>query len=90
MSSKSKVTSDTRRRTLIGLAGLAASASAGLDAQGRASLPDRGGRHRRVVVQGPGRVRHISNSPATKRLRDDGATFIGREIDFITEEKVII
>ena len=31
-----------------------------------------------------------SNSPATKRLRDDGATFIGREIDFITEEKVII
>lgn len=31
-----------------------------------------------------------STSPATKRLRDDGATFIGREIDFITEEKVII
>ena len=31
-----------------------------------------------------------SNSPATKRLRDDGATFIGREIDFITEEQVII
>jgi len=30
------------------------------------------------------------NSPATKRLRDDGATFIGREIDFVTEEKVII
>src|SRR5262249_9194029 len=29
-------------------------------------------------------------SPATKRLRDDGATFIGREIDFITEERVII
>ena len=31
-----------------------------------------------------------SNSPATKRLRDDGATFIGREIDFVTEERVII
>ena len=29
-------------------------------------------------------------SPATKRLRDDGATFIGREIDFVAEEKVII
>jgi len=29
-------------------------------------------------------------SPATKRLRDDGATFIGREIDFITEERVIL
>jgi hypothetical protein len=31
-----------------------------------------------------------STSPATMRLRDEGATFIGREIDFITEEKVII
>ena len=31
-----------------------------------------------------------STSPATQRLRDDGATFIGREIDFITEERVII
>jgi uncharacterized protein (TIGR02118 family) len=30
------------------------------------------------------------NSPATKRLRDDGATFIGREIDFVTEEKIVI
>jgi uncharacterized protein (TIGR02118 family) len=30
------------------------------------------------------------SSPATKRLRDDGATFIGREIDFVTEERVII
>lgn len=30
------------------------------------------------------------NSPATKRLRDDGASFIGREIDFVTEEKVVI
>jgi len=31
-----------------------------------------------------------STSPATKRLRDDGATFIGREIDFVAEEKVVI
>ena len=31
-----------------------------------------------------------SSSPATQRLRDDGGTFIGREIDFWTEEKVII
>jgi uncharacterized protein (TIGR02118 family) len=31
-----------------------------------------------------------STSPATKRLRDDGATFIGREIDFIAEEKIIV
>lgn len=31
-----------------------------------------------------------SVSPATKRLRDDGATFIGREIDFVTEERIII
>ena len=31
-----------------------------------------------------------STSPATKRLRDDGAILIGREIDFITEENVII
>jgi uncharacterized protein (TIGR02118 family) len=30
------------------------------------------------------------NSPASKRLRDDGASFIGREIDFVTEEKVVI
>jgi len=30
------------------------------------------------------------SSPATRRLRDDGATFIGREIDFVTEEKVVI
>jgi uncharacterized protein (TIGR02118 family) len=30
------------------------------------------------------------NSPQTKRLRDDGATFIGRQIDFLCEEKVII
>jgi uncharacterized protein (TIGR02118 family) len=31
-----------------------------------------------------------STSPATKRLRDDGATFIGRQIAFLTEEKVVI
>jgi uncharacterized protein (TIGR02118 family) len=31
-----------------------------------------------------------SASPATRRLREDGATFIGREIDFVTEEQVII
>jgi uncharacterized protein (TIGR02118 family) len=30
------------------------------------------------------------NSPKTARLRDDGATFIGRQIDFLCEEKVII
>jgi uncharacterized protein (TIGR02118 family) len=29
-------------------------------------------------------------SPATRRLRDDGATFIGRQISFRTEERVII
>jgi uncharacterized protein (TIGR02118 family) len=29
-------------------------------------------------------------SPATRRLRDDGATFIGRQISFMTEERVII
>jgi hypothetical protein len=31
-----------------------------------------------------------STSPATKRLRDDGATFIGREMDFAAEQKVIV
>ena len=30
------------------------------------------------------------SSPKTARLRDDGATFIGRQIDFLCEEKVII
>jgi uncharacterized protein (TIGR02118 family) len=29
-------------------------------------------------------------SPATRRLREDGTTFIGRQISFSTEEKVII
>jgi len=149
MSSNSKVTPDTRRRTLIGLAGLAASASALKTAWGaepetfaikRASLLQRklGISHEEFVKHWveihapmaracPGIARYAltivksastrkdvapyeiqvdgiaelwfrsqadfeaySNSPATKRLRDDGATFIGREIDFITEEQVII
>ena len=29
-------------------------------------------------------------SPATTRLREDGASFIGRETDFVADEKVII
>jgi uncharacterized protein (TIGR02118 family) len=29
-------------------------------------------------------------SPATRLLREDGATFIGRQISFLTEERVII
>ena len=29
-------------------------------------------------------------APATRRLREDGATFIGRQISFATEERVII
>ncbi|HML14136.1 MAG TPA: EthD domain-containing protein [Xanthobacteraceae bacterium] len=29
-------------------------------------------------------------APATRRLREDGTTFIGRQISFATEEKVII
>ncbi len=29
-------------------------------------------------------------SPATRRLREDGTTFIGRQVSFTTEEKVII
>ena len=32
----------------------------------------------------------FSASPATRRLREDGATFIGRQISFMTEEKEII
>ena len=131
MSSKSKVTSDTRRRTLIGLAGLAASASAAKMAWGadpnplrsrgprsfsgsrgypttsssstwveihapmaracpgigryaltivesastrKDVLPDRGGRHRRVVVQGPRpRSTHIKlagHQTAARRWRN--------------------
>jgi len=32
----------------------------------------------------------FSASPATRRLREDGTKFIGRQISFATEEKVII
>jgi uncharacterized protein (TIGR02118 family) len=32
----------------------------------------------------------FSASPATRRLREDGTTFIGRQISFATDEKVII
>jgi len=149
MSSNSKVTPVTRRQTLIGLAGLAASASAlkmawGADSGGyvikRASLLQRKpgmsheefvkhwvethapmaracpgiGRYALTIVKSASTRKDVapyeiqvdgiaelwfksqadfdaySTSPATRRLRDDGATFIGREIDLITEEKVII
>jgi len=149
MSSNSKLTLATRRRTLIGLAGLAASASAAKMAWGaepgpfvikRASLLQRKpgisheefvkhwaeihapmaracpgiGRYALTIVKSASTRKDVapyeiqvdgiaemwfksqadfdaySTSPATKRLRDDGATFIGREIDFVTEERVII
>ena len=149
MSSNSKVTLVTRRRTLIGLGGLAASASALKTAWGaepgpfaikRASLLQRKpgmsheefvkhwveihapmaracpgiGRYALTIIKSASTRKDVapyeiqvdgiaelwfksqadfdaySNSPATRRLRDDGATFIGREIDFITEEQVII
>jgi uncharacterized protein (TIGR02118 family) len=144
MSSNNKVTPTTRRRTLIGLAGLAASASAAPESATpmikRASLLARkpGLSHEEFVKHWaevhaplaracPGISRYTLTiirsastrkdvlpievqvdgiaelwfkdqaafdayqaSPATKRLRDDGATFIGREIDFVAEEKVII
>ncbi|HEV2199971.1 MAG TPA: EthD domain-containing protein [Bryobacteraceae bacterium] len=149
MSSNNGVTSAARRRTLIGLAGLAASASAVKIALGadpwpfvikRASLLQRKqgisheefvkhwaeihapmaracpgiGRYTLTIVKSTATRKDVapyeiqvdgiaemwfrsqadfdaySNSPATKRLRDDGATFIGREIDFVTEEKIII
>jgi uncharacterized protein (TIGR02118 family) len=149
MSSNNSVTPAARRRTLIGLAGLAASASAVKMAFGadpgpfvmkRASLLQRKagisheefvkhwveihapmaracpgiGRYALTIVKSTAARKDVapyeiqvdgiaemwfksqadfdaySNSPATKRLRDDGATFIGREIDFVTEEKVII
>jgi len=139
----SKTTRTSRRRTLIGLAGLAASASAaplGGSMIKRASLLARkpGMTHEEFVKHWvevhaplaracPGISRYTLTivkssstrkdvapidvqvdgiaelwfksqadfdayqaSPATKRLRDDGATFIGREIDFVAEEKVII
>ena len=149
MSSNSKVTPAARRRTLIGLAGLAASTSTlkmawsadpGTFAIKRASLLQRKpglsheefvkhwvevhapmaracpgiGRYALTIVKSASTRKDVApyeiqvdgiaelwfksqadfdayaTSPATKRLRDDGATFIGREIDFVTEEKVII
>ena len=143
MSSNNKVPGATRRRTLIGLAGLAASASAAPLSGSmikRASLLARkpGMSHEEFVKHWaevhapmaracPGISRYTLTiikssstrkdvapfeievdgiaelwfknkadfeayqaSPATKRLRDDGATFIGREIDFVAEEKIVI
>ena len=144
MSSNNKVTRISRRRTLIGLGGLAASASAAPESNApmikRASLLARkpGISHEEFVKHWaevhapmaracPGISRYTLTiikssstrkdvapievqvdgiaelwfknqadfdayqaSPATKRLRDDGATFIGREIDFVADEKVII
>ena len=155
MSSNNKVTSANRRRTLIGLAGLAAYASAAKVALSadpesgtpqdismikRASLLARKpgisheefvkhwvevhapmaracpgiSRYTLTIVKSSSARKDVAafeiqvdgiaelwfknqaefdsyrNSPATKRLRDDGATFIGREIDFVTEEKIVI
>jgi len=145
MSSKNKVTSATRRRTMVGLAGLAASALGADTKSGaltikRASLLARKpgisheefvkhwveihapmaracpgiGRYTLTIIKSSSTRKDVapyeiqvdgiaelwfkdqaafeaySTSPATKRLRDDGATFIGREIDFVAEEKVII
>ncbi len=146
MSSKSKVSRATRRRTLIGLAGLAAASAWGADPKSgaltikRASLLARKpgmshedfvkhwveihapmaracpgiGRYTLTIINSSSTRKDVapfdiqvdgiaelwfkdkaafdaySTSPATKRLRDDGATFIGREIDFVAEEKVII
>ena len=155
MSSNNKVTSPNRRRTLIGLTGLAAYASAAkmaLRADPESGTPQDSSMIKRasLLARKPGIsheefVKHwvevhapmaracpgisrytltivkssstrkdvaafeiqvdgiaelwfkdqaafdlYQNSPATKRLRDDGATFIGREIDFVTEEKVVI
>ena len=155
MSSNNKASSTTRRRTLIGLTGLAAFASAakmawsadlesgtprGSSMIKRASLLARKpgisheefvthwvevhapmaracpgiGRYTLTIVNSSSTRKDVpafeiqvdgiaelwfkdqaafdlyQNSPATKRLRDDGATFIGREIDFVTEERVVI
>ena len=145
MSSKNKVASATRRRTMIGLAGLAASALGADTKSGaltikRASLLARKpgisheefvkhwveihapmaracpgiGRYALTIIKSSSTRKDVapfeiqvdgiaelwfkdqaafdaySSSPATKRLRDDGATFIGREIDFVAEERVII
>src|ERR1700692_2941555 len=146
MSSKTKVTPAIRRRTLIGLAGLAVSAL-GADPDSRASNGGRKIKRASLLARKPGTtheqfVKHwveihapmaracpgigrytltiikssstrkdvapfeiqvdgiaelwfknqaafdsYQNSPATKRLRNDGATFIGREIDFVADEK---
>jgi len=145
MASKNKVTSATRHRTMVGLAGLAASALGADTKSGaltikRASLLARKpgisheefvkhwveihapmaracpgiGRYTLTIIKSSSTRKDVapfeiqvdgiaelwfkdqaafeaySTSPATKRLRDDGATFIGREIDFVAEEKVII
>jgi uncharacterized protein (TIGR02118 family) len=152
MSSNNEVTSAIRRRTLIGLAGLATFASAALRADPESGAPQGHSMIKRASLLArkpeisheefvkhwveihapmaracPGISRYTltivnsfstrkdvtafeiqvdgiaelwfkdqtafdlyQNSPATKRLRDDGATFIGREIDFETEEKVVI
>src|ERR1700688_67615 len=149
MSSKNKASRAARRRALIGLAGLAASALGADTKSGasnggmtikRASLLARKpgmsheefvkhwveihapmaracpgiGRYTLTIVKSSSTRKDVapyeiqvdgiaelwfksqadfdaySTSPATKGLRDDGANFIGREIDFITEEKVII
>jgi uncharacterized protein (TIGR02118 family) len=155
MSSNNKLSRTSRRRTLIGLAGLAASASTakiGWSADPESAAPKGGSMIKRasLLARKPGIshvefVKHWSEvhapmaracpgisrytltiikssstrkdvlpidvqvdgiaelwfknqadfdayqaSPATKRLRDDGATFIGREIDFVADEKVVI
>ena len=150
MSSNNKTTPATRRRTLLGLAGLAASASAVNMAWGaergpfvikKASLLQRKpgisheefakhwveihapmaigipgiGRYTLTIINKTSPRKNMAtydglqvdgiaeqwfrsqagyeaylNSPKTARLRDDGATFIGRQIDFLCEEKVII
>src|ERR1700676_615959 len=149
MSSKNKVTSATRRRTMVGLAGLAASALGADTKSGasnggmtikRASLLARKpgmsheefvkhwveihapmaracpgiGRYTLTIIKSSSTRKDVapfesqvdgiaevwfkdqaafaaySPSPATKRLRDDGAIFICRDIDFVAEEKVII
>lgn len=155
MSSNIKATSATRRRTLIGLTGLAGFASAakiawsadsesaaphGSSMIKRASLLARKpgisheefvkhwvevhapmaracpgiGRYTLTIINSSSTRKDVAafeiqvdgiaelwfkdqaafdlyqNSPATTRLRDDGATFIGREIDFVTGERVVI
>ncbi len=141
MSSNNKVTRTSRRRTLIGLAGLAASASAAPESTAPiASLLARKpgisheefvkhwaevhapmaracpgiSRYTLTIIKSSSTRKDVSPidvqvdgiaelwfkkqadfdayqaSPATTRLRDDGATFIGREIDFVADEKVII